>query len=64
MGKYFYRNGQFLKITAVKGKYSLKYKSYLDGEEANFVFFGVGEFMMGVRPVTPMEQMKLYFARL
>jgi len=64
MGKYFYRNGQFLKITAVSGKYSLKYRSYLDGEEAHFIFFGVGEFMMGARTVTPIEQMKLYFAGL
>lgn len=64
MGKYFYRNGQFLKVTDINGEYSIKYKSYLDGEEAHFIFFGVLEFLRGMRPVTPMEQMKLYFTRL
>lgn len=64
MGKYFYRNGQFLKITAVNGKYSLKYKSYIDGDEAHFIFFGVGEFMQEARPVNEYGQMMLSMSGL
>jgi hypothetical protein len=64
MGKYFYRNGQFLKITGINGSYSIKYKSYIGRDEANFIFFGVSEFMQEVRQVNAYGQMMLSFQGL
>lgn len=59
MGKYFYRNGQFLRVTDVNGNYSLKYKSYIGQDEAHFIYFGVKEFFRDARPVNDYGQMML-----